>query len=434
MYEQIEPIYYFIVLLSMFFAFYRLGVTKYSVLIILVFWSGLFGFLGSGVFNIYQVVVFLYAFYLFLEKVFKKYHKIEVWVNAIFILFSISFWYSYAIHGGEILTILSQYFFKYGIPFLFFHGFKDVLFNIKKRERIKYLLLQVLFIQIFLSLAKLALFGFNVERNVGSIEYGSGAFAVVLPMACLFFYWVIKNNKLKDKDWIIIASFFIIAIASGKRAPVLMFPIFAFLLYYYAGGKFNIKSVLKFAPLLFLIFYLGIRLTPTLNPEREVWGTFDVGHVVEYSLNYNFGVRSFREIGLDSDLRGRGGGLFLVLQPERLGFSNTKELLFGHGLYEVAVREGGRFTGAGDYLLQHQGLVGELIRLFYSLGLFGLLSITLMGFIFLKTMKDIKLRRLLILYFIWDLFMYYNHFMFGNTSALIVIFTIFYRNSTHFKN
>jgi phage terminase large subunit-like protein len=77
----------------------------------------------------------------------------------------------------------------------------------------------------------------------------------------------------------------------------------------------------------------------------EVWGRFDIQHIEKYVLKDNFGTAEFDEIFKDNyTATGRGGSIFLFIQPERLGYSNTQELIFGHGLFRVVVREGGRFT------------------------------------------------------------------------------------------
>ncbi|MDI6401472.1 hypothetical protein QLX67_05650 [Balneolaceae bacterium ANBcel3] len=396
----------------------------------MVFWSGLFAYVGTTIHNYYKIVVVIYALALFYKKIPVIYNKHDQYVNLIFILFSVSFWTSYTLQGGGIVTILSQYLYKYGFVFLLYHGFKDIVFNDSKREYLKKALIQVLLVQVGLSVFKILIFGFDIERNVGSMEYGSGAFAVVIPMAGLFLYWVGKHGRLTQKDWIIIGSFFIIAIASGKRAPVIIFPLITLLLVGFVISKSSPLRFIRYIPLIILLLYLGARITPTLNPEREVWGSFDLVHIVNYSLQYNFGTTEINAILQDDFIAtGRGGSLFLLSQPERLGFNDAQDFLFGHGLYHVAVREGGRFTGSGEYYLDHQGLVGEAIRLFYSLGLFGLLFIFLMGWVLIKTIKNKKLRYVILIYFIWDFFMYYNHFVFANSSAVLVVFTCFYANT-----
>jgi len=430
MFEPQETYFYFIVFLSLFYTFYKIGLNKLSILIVLVFWSGLFGYIGTSLHNYYKIILVGYALALFYKKIPVVYNKHDQYVNLFFILFSVSFWTSYTLQGGGIVTILSQYLYKYGFVFILYHGFKDIVFNESKRVYLKKALIQVLLVQVALSVFKILIFGFDIERNVGSMEYGSGAFAVVIPIAGLFLYWVGKHGRLTQKDWIIVGSFFIIAIASGKRSPVIMFPLFSFLLLAYVSSKANPLRFFKYIPFVLVFLYFGARLTPTLNPERQVWGSFDFSHIVDYSLRYNFGTTEIDAIIQGNYIAtGRGGSLFLLSQPERLGFNDPQDFLFGHGLYHVAVAEGGRFTGSGEYYLDHQGLVGEAIRLFYSLGLFGLLFIFLMGWVLIKTIKNKKLRYVILIYFIWDFFMYYNHFVFANASATLVVFTCFYANT-----
>ena len=97
-------IYFLFVFLGMLYAFYKVGITKTSILIILVFWEGLFDYLNSildlGIFNAYQIGVVAYSIYLLWNRKISfftnRYDKI---VNIIFLIFTISFWISYYFHG-----------------------------------------------------------------------------------------------------------------------------------------------------------------------------------------------------------------------------------------------------------------------------------------------------------------------------------------------
>ena len=149
-------IYFSFVFLGMLYSFNKVGVTKISILIILVFWEGFFDYLNSilglGIFNAYQIGIVAYSIYLLWDK---KIHfftnKSDKLVNIIFLLFTTSFWISYYFYGGEILTILSQYLYKFSFIWLAYHYFKDITYNIPKREYVKIVLIQVIFIQILIA-------------------------------------------------------------------------------------------------------------------------------------------------------------------------------------------------------------------------------------------------------------------------------------------
>jgi len=109
------------------------------------------------------------------------------------------------------------------LAFLYFYAY------IKDQSRLNYfkkVLLTVISLQIFLSIVKILIFGLGVEPVVGSMSARGAGNAVVIPISALIFYWLIKNGHFSYKDWIYSLLIFIIAIASGKRQPVIFYPIF----------------------------------------------------------------------------------------------------------------------------------------------------------------------------------------------------------------
>jgi len=361
-----EFYYYTIVFLSALYVFHKSGVNRLSILIVLIFWEGLFDYFG--VLNYYKILIVIYALLLFSQKILKKYTVNERYINIFFLLFSVSFWLSYFIHGGELITILSQYGFKYGMAFLLYHGLKDIIVNDTIRKYLKILLLNILTIQVVLSVFKIIIIGYPVEYHVGSMVHGSGGIAVVMPILGLIFYWVIKNGKFTSKDWIFACSFMLIAIASGKRSPVFLFPLILLLLFFNGHIRYRLSRIFKYAPVLIpvvlILFYTGLRLVPSLNPKGKVWGSFDLKYAVDYSLIYTFGTTELNDTS--QMISGRGGSLFLLFSPERISLNNPTKVFFGKGLYEVAVAVHNRFLGGKAYGINYIGLMGEPIRIVYA--------------------------------------------------------------------
>ncbi len=432
MVEFQETLFYSIVLLSLVPLFLRLRMTQAGLLIVLIFWSGLFAYMGSTVFSLYKIFIVVYALVLWGPKILKISTPFEKYVNISFALFTIIFWISYLLQGGAIITMMSQYGYKYGLVFLMFHGLKDIQYNLRKRDYIKKLLLYILFIQVFLSVTKIFIFGFDHEAHVGSMAFDAGGIAVVIPIVALIFYWLIKNDRLEAKDWLIISSFFIIAIASGKRAPIILYPVFIFLLVGSVRTLAKIQTAMLALPVLIIIFYLGVRLTPSFNPEEQVWGSFDLVHVKEYVIEYNFGTINPNEI-LAEDYRssGRGGSLLLLFEPQRLGFRNSHEFLFGRGLYHVVIAEEGRFLGGVEYGIDHHGLIGAIVMDFYTLGLLGMLSVLFLAYTVIRSSQYSYIKWILFAFFIWEYMFYGNLTLFDNASGIIIVFICFYSNTIH---
>lgn len=405
---------------------------------IFVFWEGFFDYidtiLGMGIFNGYKIAIVVYAVLLLWERKtrFVK-NKRDMAVNVTFLLFSASFWISYYFYRGDIYTMLSQYLYKYAFLWIAYHYFKDITYNIPKREYVKKMLLTILFVQIAVAAFKIILMGFSFEGLVGSMSFGGGGAAVVIPIVALIFYWLIRNGRFSKKDWIITALILTIAIASGKRQPILIYPAVLLALFIFVSKSVRPSVFLKYIPIALVFFYIGVRMTSSITPEKKVGGSFDISYVSDYVMNYYFGTTEASAIFKgDEQGSGRGAGIVLYFKPQMLTLLSNKELLFGKGVYEVAINKYGRFTAGGDrsdYGIKHSGLIGEAVSLLYTIGYVGTIFMLLWSGTIIFSIKNKRLAWIVFLYFLWDCFFYYNGMLFFNSSTLIVLIIIFYANS-----
>ncbi|MCK5451519.1 MAG: hypothetical protein KAI70_07125 [Candidatus Omnitrophica bacterium] len=409
-------------------------------MMVFVFWEGFFDYLGDfgipgmpRILNVYKIAIVVYAVSLTWNKIFRFAKNKTDWaVDVTFLLFSASFWTTYYFYGGAILTILSQYLYKYGFVWIAYHYFKDITYNMPKREYVKNVLLTILFVQIAISVFKIILIGFQSEGLVGSMSFGGGGPAVVIPIVALIFYWLIRNGRFTKVDWIVTALIMTIAIASGKRQPIVIYPAVLLTLFVFVYQSVRPSVLLKYLLIAFVIFYIGVRMTSTFTPEKVVGGSFEISYVRDYVMNYYFGTKRISAI-FEDDYQscGRGAGIVFYFKPQRLTLNSDKELLFGKGRYEVAINKYGRFTkpGLSDYGVQHEGLMGEAGSLLYSFGYVGTIFMLLMAVTIIFSIKNKRLAWLVFLYFLWDFMFYYNQVIFFNSSALIVLIIIFYANS-----
>jgi len=434
--ESLQAVYFSMVFLAMLYIFHKVRLNRISVLLVLIFWQGLFQYISNvsgsnAIADSYKIIVVVYAFTLSWKKILNAHEKHDKIINILFILFSVSFWVTYLLYGGGILTILSQYLFKYGLVWILYHYFKDIVHYTAKREYLKRTLLFILYVQIGLSIIKIMLFGFAVEPIVGSMSAGGAGTAVVIPIVGLVFYWLIKNRKFTRWEWVITAMIFIIAIASGKRQPIAFYPAILFGLLVFVEKKIRPAALIKYIPIVLMIFYIGIRLTPTLTPENKVGGSFDISHVRDYALMYYFGTTQAGMIFSEDYVHfGRGGAIASYFQPRLLTLYSYKEMLFGKGRYEVAIGAHGRFhaSSSSDYGIQHSGLMGEAGAMLYSFGYVGTILMIILAGAFIGQIKNKKLMTVVLLFYLWDFMFYYNQVIFSNQSALIVLFIIFYAN------
>ncbi len=416
-------LYYVFVGLGAFHFVYKFGLNRISLFVLLIFWEGIFGFLAkNGFFNydLYKIAVLSYAIIMYGPNIFEKKNKTDVYINIAFLLFSIFYWTTYFLNIQPIFTVASQFSIKYVIPFLFYHAIKDMVFSSKKTNYLLRLFLYIIYLQVAFSVLKVFIFGVLTESIVGSIQGAGGGTAVVLPVLSYFLFYLFKNGRFDLKDWLIITSFMIVAVASNKRAPVFIFPLFIFFTLTYVQKSIRAFTLLKYIPVVFILFYFGVKTNPSLNPEKSTWGSFNLRYAIDYALYYNFQTDNL----LNDELGGRGGGLVLIFNPESLNLKSIDNVLFGHGVADVVTRKYGKFVGGSEYGLIHEGAigVGAGIRKIYMLGYVGLISYLLLVFSYLRIIKNKKFVLAFLGLFFYDFFLYGDILFTHNSLAALAIF------------
>ena len=101
----------------------------------------------------------------------------------------------------------------------------------------------------------------------------------------------------------------------------------AILNFYLHPRKKVLRKIALLLPFLPLIFYAGVRLNPTLNPERKVWGSFDFNYMMDYTTDYSLGTESKRN---DEMAYGRVSSTILLIK-KIISINYTNNDLFGIG-------------------------------------------------------------------------------------------------------
>ncbi len=334
-----------------------------------------------------------------------------------FIMFSCSFFLSSVMNQNNVILILSQYG-KFLSPFILFFILKNQLE--KKPEafmKISILLLMLLTFQIFLSFIKLTTIGI-VETTVGSIVYLGGGPATIIPILGFIFIWMIRRGRLSKKDWYFIILLIFIAFMSVKRSIWFVMPIIILLFLFYVPKR---KLPLRLAwilPLLPILFYLGVRLNPTLNKEQKMWGSFDLDFVSNYAQKYTFG--DANKIGSDKKLgQGRGGATMLLLTK----LNNTENLtwqdFFGYGLEELVTKDYDNFN-ENKYGVNSKGAVTGFFNTYISFGFLGVAIFLIYAFSLINYIKNKRIKYVIIGLFIWEYFFYIG--MIFSTQAVCILF------------
>ena len=289
-------IYYGLAFLAFLWMAWRYRSSAFLLLLLCVGFEGTLTFWISGLTSQYMRVIYvLWVTYLVVKlkvwDVIKGRMQVLLWT---FVVFSVYFiWDGLYMNDDTFLMTFSQYS-KYFVPFatilLFAHYHNrtpafTVYFNRFFGEFI--------LIQIISAIVKYALFRLNYWEGMvgtfGGID-GGGA-GTSFPLVALAWVLVNTNMEIKGwKSWLFVAGLLLIGIATGKRAVIVLFPVF-FLLFaiYVAQKRYKRGVVISTLLLIPLFIYLGLRLTPSLNPDHKVWGRFDSKFALHYAEDYSMG-------------------------------------------------------------------------------------------------------------------------------------------------
>jgi hypothetical protein len=261
------------------------------------------------------------------------------------------------------------------------------------------LIYDLLLIQILLTIAKFFIIGLN-ESVVGSIASQGGAIATSLPILGVFFIWYKKNGVFERKDWVFIIGLMFIGFVSYKRAIWFILPmVLVLLMFYVPKRKIPGKMILISLVAIPLVFYLGVRLNPTLNKENKTWGSFEWDYAINYAKTYSFGEEDSRDKGA-----GRGGATLLLFDNFLNGNLQGKDWI-GYGL---------RFMYATDYAefselelgISGKGAATGVFQTFVSNGYIGIIATIWFAISMLIYTKNRRLRIVLISFFCWEYFFY----------------------------
>lgn len=430
-----ESIYWVIVLLTFIYVIYKNRNNSVKILIILSFYAGLASFSGKAIENPYKIVLVIISIYLLLKyNGLSGLYRRESLLLIIFSLFSLSFLYSALINGDYFNLAFSQYG-KYVTPICLFFVFNSILRkNPVAFFGLKDLFIFLLTIQIILSAVKILTIGLQ-ETTVGSIAHVGGGPATMLPVMGFILVWLINKGDLKRKEWIFTFLLIFIAFASLKRAVWFIMPVILFLFMYFIPGKVKVRNMLYFTPLIPFIFYVGVRLTPTLNKEGKIGGSFDLQYVLDYSQRYNFGKTSrTAEIELGT---GRGGATLLLLTR----LFNDKPLssndYWGTGLLEMYTTDYDQFSDR-KYGVNSKGAVSGIFQSYIASGYVGIMTTILLIISISGQIKNLRIRFAILLLIFWDYLFYSGLILRTQALFILLLYIILYSNQQYrtafFKN
>lgn len=435
--SKIQLVLYNVLLMAVFlYLFWRYRNSSLAQCIVLIFMPGVFSdlghifSLGNSMSHIYKVCVIVWVFFLSRRYGYNKKNNAVLLCFVIYILYF--FFISVFSHDDNLGLVFSQIL-NYTIPvamflvvdaFLIKYRFRGmVLLNMVLRDLI---IAQIVFCGIKLLILQAA-----QEGWVGSLTgiRGGGA-GTSFPLLCLL--WLAVNTRMKFtwKNLLLMIGFLFIGFMTGKRAVWLLFPLlYAILMAYY-----NIHTVPQFlkisVPLLLfavMFFYFGLRLSPTLNPEHKVWGSFDPLYAYNYALNYSGGTRTnMGDIEVEEG-EGRLGAVVLFWNDLVHVFDYDKQKLFGVGNEYIKYADYKYYSNKDYYFgVSYRGGITGIVMMYFISGLFGVFLFLLYYMQIMFRIPQKGFRWILIGMAMFD-FVFYNGQIVGNIpmqvmSIIIVLY------------
>ncbi|MBR1996075.1 MAG: hypothetical protein IJ989_02345 [Paludibacteraceae bacterium] len=422
--------YYLVATILMLILLWKYRENLFSILIILIAFAGTIAYWIPRGIQLMNIMTVLLSTYLIARNQIGGIFSHFRYLIIAFLVFSLYFVFdNLLVHGDKILFVFSQYS-KYYVPFvcllLFIHyARKDIIYL----RYINHLIGVLLLIQVGMSIYKFILIGHHWEGMVGTFGgVRGGGTGTSFPLVALCWVALNSNMDIRNwKSWLFIAGLLLLGIAAGKRAVILLFPIlFMALSAFVCKKKYSnrVWIVIAAAPLL---FYLGVRLTPTFNPENKVWGTFDLEYMLNFTENYAMGeVEDGKE---REKYTGRIGSALTFWNIFKDIDNYSAQTLLGEGVERAYTSAENRdaYNQFGQYYgLNHRGDITGVLMLYIAIGVLGVVLFVIYYWFLFRLVRYKRLRCVLFILVMFD-FVFYNSFSIRDPFVnMLMMFTIVY--------
>ena len=418
-----------------------------SLLFILLSFPRAFMFYGTTAHNLYKVAMLLLCVYFFYQlHAQRAYQQREVWILFTFGLFSLQFMLSVLLFTQNTITIIVSQYARYVETLLLYFIIKRLIYQ-GRGDSLLQLFYDIGLMQILLSIIKMPLVGWQVEGLVGSFTIIGGAQGTTIPILWFIILWRHKRGQFGKWDWLYILGLLLVGFTTGKRAVMFILPVVvaAFLIYV---PKLRLqRATIAYAIILIpLLLYLGVRLTPTLNPEHQVWGSFDWEYAIGYAETYQFGEEGLQGqaesleqasseqiqysggvIGSTSrqiEAEGRGGATIALIRLLIGNHETIDQDWWGLGFNNMYSTDYGEFDKLPLTIhINHKGSATGLFQSYVTTGILGVLCTILFCFSFLFYCRHRRLKYTLLAICAWEYFMY-TGFIFRTPMFMAVLFVV----------
>lgn len=418
-----------------------------SLLFILLSWPRVFIFYGKTIENMYKIAMLLLCIYFFYQLyAYRAYQKQERWLLVTFTLFSIQFILSVFLYTQNTITIVLSQYSRYVEILLLYFIVKHTIYN-GKGERLLALFYDIGLMQIIISVFKMFAIGWQMEGLVGSFTIIGGAMGTTIPILWFINLWYYRKGQLGKWDWLYMLGLLLVGFTTGKRAVMFILPVVvaAFMIYV---PKLRLKSSTIAMTILLvpLLLYCGVRLTPSLNPEYKIWGSFDWEYAMGYAETYQFGKEGLQGqaavldqtnseqvqsnggyVGEGSnkiEASGRGGATIALIRLLIGNHETNDQDWWGLGFGDMYNADYAKFDKLPLSIhINHQGSATGVFQSYVTTGILGALCMILFCLSFLFYCRHRRLKYTLLAICAWEYFMY-TGILFRTPVFMAILFIV----------
>ena len=411
-------IYYLFVILSFFYFTIKYRNHLFLIYVILIFYTGLFSFLGKNIADLYKIIILGFSLYWIFKTNPIVLNRKTLPVIISFTLFTTAFFITAYVNNDYFTITFSQYS-RYFVFVILFFVLRKYQNNSNFKIPLDRLIVEILLVQIVLSAIKILIMGGPREGLVGTITAQGGAAATSLPLLGFIFYWLLKKGKFSRKDWYYIFGLIFIGFAGGKRAIWFIMPvIIAAFIYYVPKHAIPIKYLISTLFIVPLIFYFGLRLSPSLNPDHKIWGSFDLQYTIDYVDYYNVGEFENDE----APKRGRVNSTLFVFQ-DLFTQDIAKTDWYGSGLRFMYASNFEEFSQMG-FDITHKGSATGVYQTLIANGYMGVFTFLFFATSLILFTKHKGIRNVLLFLFLWEYLFYTGIILREYSLAFLLIYII----------
>ena len=431
-FDLICNIHYIIALIALVWMIWRYRDNSFLLLVLLMAFEGSLVYLISNITAQYMRIIFVIwvSYLMSKEKILEKLSNKMLSVLGSFIFFSAYFiWVCLYIHDDSVLMTFSQYS-KYYVPFGVL-----LLMDAYYRKNLNNIIYfnkffgEVILIQILVATVTYILLGFHHwEGMVGTFgPIDGGNHATTFPLVALAWVLVNSNMDIKGaKSWLFMFGLLMIGVAAGKRAIIVLYPFFYVLFSILVAQKRYARGMLLTIMLAPVFLYVGLRLTPSLNPEHKVWGRFDIEYALNYGKDYSIGQENIRGERHEGD--GRVGAVVLVFNRIMDVEQYSNKTWFGYGLTRLYTSrdDAWYYDRTRNFGINHSGSITGGVRMLLAIGLVGFLLFMFYYFLYFSHIYYKRLRYALYGMVMFDFIFYGSTIILEPIIAITLIFVMYY--------